>query len=42
MKHRILEVARTIADLAGTDGIEINRLAEAIQCRSLNWEGWAG
>ncbi len=39
---RILKVARTIADIEGSLNIETQHLAEAINFRSLDREGWAG
>jgi len=40
--HRILKVARTIADLEGGNGVTIQHLQEAACYRSLDEKYWGG
>jgi len=37
--HRILRLARTLADIAGVDGVDKSHIAEALSYRRLNLQG---
>jgi len=39
---RILKVARTAADMDGVESIQTEHVAQAIQYRQLDREGWLG